>query len=532
MLKRITALFGLACCIGCVQAFAQSIPIGAQGTDDAIRSLQLMGQYDLQYSLTSRPIFFSNRFTTDSLYARISGNNTADPAFKSRHSFARDAGTIEILPFTFQQQYNSHHPYGWNDGGMIPAKGYQTMLSAGVYARIGPLDVQLRPEFVYAANPQFEYNSEYGGSTANNRNYAHLFPGQSSIRLNAGPVSLGISTENIWWGPGINNALVMTNNAPGMPHITFNSSRPVKTPIGGFEWQLVAGKLKDDSKALYQNYYMKPFASSIYNGTPVEIDHDWRYYNGIVLTYNPKWTPGLFLGITRAFQVFHNDLKLNHSFFSKYLPVFSAFQKDQNQNEDQLRRDQVTSFFLRWVLPKENAELYAEYGLNDHSENTRDFVMSPTHSAAYLLGIRKFFPMAKQQRIEAGFEITQMEQSPDYLVREAANWYWHGQIYQGYTNYNQIMGAGIGGGNNLQTLTVTWVDGWKRLGVILERMENDPQYHDAKWTDYSIGFNGQLRYQKWLFTGLLQGMISHNYAWTFSNNRFNLHTVISASYRL
>ena len=39
---------------------------------------------------------------------------------------------------------------------MIPAKGYQTLLSAGLYAKYGVLSVQLKPEYVYAANPNFE----------------------------------------------------------------------------------------------------------------------------------------------------------------------------------------------------------------------------------------------------------------------------------------------------------------------------------------------------------------------------------------
>ena len=39
---------------------------------------------------------------------------------------------------------------------MIPAKGYQTLLTAGIYAQYGILSVQLKPEYVYAANPNFD----------------------------------------------------------------------------------------------------------------------------------------------------------------------------------------------------------------------------------------------------------------------------------------------------------------------------------------------------------------------------------------
>ncbi|MFX8805488.1 capsule assembly Wzi family protein, partial [Acinetobacter baumannii] len=72
---------------------------------------------------------------------------------------------------------------------------------------------------------------------------------------------VGISSENLWWGPGIYNSLLMSNNAPGFWHLTFNSRKPLKTPIGDFEWQLIGGKLVEDTSALLEiknlttNYY-------------------------------------------------------------------------------------------------------------------------------------------------------------------------------------------------------------------------------------------------------------------------------------
>ncbi len=526
MFKRIVVLVLGIASYG-IKLNGQTIPVGAPGTDDWLRSLQLMGKIDPDQSLTARPFFTSSAFTPDSLFFLTDKPDAENTRYKNRHQFGKN-GVVELLPVTWLQQYNSHHPYGWNNAGMIAAKGYQTMLSAGVYASMGPVSVQIRPEFVYAANPNFEYNADYGSPTSGN--YHHFFPGQSSVRINVGAISAGISTESLWWGPGIHNSLVMSNNAPGFPHLTFNSTRPVKTPVGSFEWQLVGGKLQDAKNLLYENYYMKPDASLIYLA-PEPIDHDWRYFNGLVLTYHPKWTPGLFLGLTRAFHVYHNDLKLNGSFLDKYLPVFSAFQKDQTTSEDQKRRDQVTSLFARWVLAKEQIEIYGEYGWNDHSYNMDDFWGSPTHSASYLAGIRKLFPLRENQWLDFNFELTQMQQSPDYLVRDAGNWYWHYQLLQGYTNNNQIIGAGVGSGNNVQTITATWINGWKKLGVVLERLENNPQYHAVKWTDLSLGFTGQWNFGHWLLNAKLQGISSRHYAWDINKNRFNLWATTGISYR-
>ncbi|WP_163277304.1 capsule assembly Wzi family protein, partial [Enterobacter hormaechei] len=85
------------------------------------------------------------------------------------------------------------------------------------------------------------------GAAIYNQNIQRIRAGQSSFRLNYKVLSVGISSENLWWGPGIYNSLLMSNNAPGFWHLTFNSRKPLKTPIGDFEWQLIGGKLVEDT---------------------------------------------------------------------------------------------------------------------------------------------------------------------------------------------------------------------------------------------------------------------------------------------
>src|SRR5690606_10035859 len=113
---------------------------------------------------------------------------------------------------------------------------YQTLFSAGIAAKIGPLRIQLRPEFVYAGNMNFLSVLDADNSSSikgqyrrlmnmidlperfGDKSYAKFNWGQSSIRLNAGPVSFGLSNENLWWGPGTRSSLLMTNNAAGFKH--------------------------------------------------------------------------------------------------------------------------------------------------------------------------------------------------------------------------------------------------------------------------------------------------------------------------
>jgi hypothetical protein len=488
-------IISLLACICCgVNGFSQTTPIGSLQDND-LRNQQLLGQYDSNTSFTVRPLL------------KVSKTN-----WKRFH--------YTVLSLTLTQQFNTHHPYSWNDGAMIAAKGYQALVSGGIYASYGVFEMQGAPEIVYAANPAYPSNAAYGSNAGGG--YQKIFPGQSVFKINAGPVSVGVSTQNLWWGPGRYGSLLMSNNAPGFGHVFFSSRKPVNTLIGHFEWQLIGAKLVSDLNRPYENQNLKPNT----------VNNDWRYLSAMVITYQPKWTPGLFLGFTRAIQTYNEDNRVSTAgFVNRYIPVIGlAFQKKNVGGEDTTRRDQLASFFLRWLFKKAKAEFYLEYGFNDYGINTRDYLLGPSHSAAYITGFKKIIPLKAEAYIDAGIEITQMSQTPDYLVRNAGNWYEHSTILQGYTNHNQIMGAGAGFGSNVQDLNVTWIKGTKQLGILLERVDRDPVFHTNKWIDMSIGFLPQYQYKQMIFSGIIQFINSHQYAWEEGVNRFNLHTKVQVQY--
>lgn len=498
--RRLFLLLLFSCYTFIVQA--QNVRVGSN-EDMLARSLQLAGKIDSNISFTVRPLqaVIDTSLRTSRTLIKFPGN-----------------GVVAVLPVSFIQQFNSHHPYGWNDGAMIAAKGYQTMVSAGLYAKWGPVEVQARPEFVFAANPAYETTVDYGSAT---RSFQKFYPGQSSVKIGNKAIAVGLSTQNLWWGPGQYSSLLMSNNAPGFLHGFFGTNRPIKTPIGSFEWQVIGAKITAKSGLAYENFNLKtaPFSGS-------------RYLNAYVISYQPKWVPGLFLGMTRGLQRYRADIdRSGQSLLSKYMPVlFKAFQKQNAQADDTMRTDQLASFFLRWVLPKAKTEFYIEYGFNDYNQNVRDYLLGPTHSAAYLVGAKKIIDLDNKTFLDFNLELTQMSQSPEAILREAGNWYVHGEIREGYTNDNQILGAGAGLGCNVQTFSASWVRGVKKLGVMFERVDRDPQYHANKWVDFGIGFLPQLQYGNFLFSGKFMFINSSQYAWQKDVNRFNLHSRIAVQY--
>jgi hypothetical protein len=504
MRYTIFLFFVLVNCMGWQKmGMAQTTPVGQM--DDTLRNLQLMGRLDANYSFTIRP--FYNR------------PQVSDTTKKAVFQFVK-------LPAIATIKFNSHHPYGWNDEGMLAAKGLQTELTAGVYARYGPVSVQLQPQFVYAANPDFEYSSAYGAPTTGA--YARLLPGQSSIRVHAGPVSLGLSSENLWWGPGQYSSLLLSNNAPGFPHITLNTTRPLVTAIGSFEFQLISGKLYEDSAkgGLYENFHLK---------SP-NLTDDWRYLNAIIVTYQPRFIKGLYFGATRAFQIYSKDIDQPElSLINKYIPVLSALFKNDagGSDEDARKRDQQLSLFARMLLPKSNVEFYFEYGWNDHKANSRDFFLDPVHAAAYIVGGKKLFYLPKNSWLELNGELTHMSQTSDYLVRNSGNWYVHSPIVQGMTNQRQILGAGSGFGNNVQTISLSWIRNIRKLGITVQRIQHDPMrivaginsnlgLTDVAWNELAFGVQGRWDFGKILAQADVHYAGSKNYAWQKDRNVGNL----------
>lgn len=530
-------------------AYSQNVAVGTP-QDQLLRDMQLLGKVQ-STSFSIRPIVVSDSLRGDSNFSSF-----YKPIIKSKNGKSE----LSILPLVWMNQFNSKHPYGWNDGAMIPARGYQILVSGGIAGKLGPLRFKLQPEFVYAANEDFagfregKTNQELSQYITFNRSidvperfgdasYSKMYWGQSSVKLEFDPIAFGLSTENLWWGPGIYNSLIMSNNAPGFTHLTFNTTRPIVTPVGAIELQLIGGRLNQSG--------FKPLLNTTNsNGVELFTPHnpDRRYLAGINVNIEPRWLKGLTIGFTRTFMSYEKDLEK----IEDYLPIFVKLQK-KTGDQDRFHRDQRISMYSRWLLPKANAEVYFEYAINDNAYNFRDFFGSPDHGRAYMFGFNKLLPISlfKSDYLRLSAEVTQLSQSIDRTVREAGSFYHHGQVVRGYTNKGQVIGAGIGTGGNLQTVQLTWVKGFKSLGLQFDRYEHSVDFEqrfyrsfgaNRRWVDFALGVNAQWDYKNFIFNAKLKGIQSLNYMWLMkdyvpsqnyipNNDVFNFHGQLGLTYR-
>lgn len=543
---------------------AQTVPVGTPVLEDALRREQLLGLIDSSYSFTVRPVYPVAAFKLDNPF-----NPTTDEDGKEMTGgtvrFAGKYGILRLLPITIQQQFNTHHPYSLNDGAMIPARGYQTLISGGFFGRLGPLSIQLCPEYVYAENRDFQgfyaeqpdrawveyyhlHNSidlpEKFGESA----YRKLFWGQSSARLTFGPISLGLSNENLWWGPGLKNALIMSNTAPGFLHATLNTVKPIRTFLGNFEGQIICAHLENSG------YYPADTSKTVNNKKLYKAKRDdWRYLNGFVISYHPKWTPGLFLGLTRTHIVYHEDLG---NTFKDYFPIITPFTKEKNygENESPLPNDQRLSVFARWIWQQAKAELYTEYFREDHAFDLRDIIIQAEHTHAWMFGLQKMVPLKRNDEfIQVQIEMTKLEQTGTNPERPQGSVYLHyAGVPHGYTHLGQLLGAGIGPGSNMQTLAVSWVKQLKTLGIEINRLVQNNDFHNraimdprANWVDLNIAAFGTWNYKNLLISAKCQFINSCNYQhyyqpvsenngdnyWIPGRNTFNFQAQLSTMYR-
>ncbi|REG77476.1 capsule assembly Wzi family protein [Algoriphagus antarcticus] len=498
-------------------SFSQSIPANFPVLEENARRSQLLDSLYQSTSFLLRPIL----------------------ADTSLYPFSENIGdseiSIKLSSIINTTRISSKRPYGWGDNGMIPNPGFQTYFSGGVELKYKHFNLTFRPELVIAQNKGFRTGLDkfsnveirdkffywnYGDFPERFGNgwVANPWWGQSKLTFQYGAFEVGVATENIWWGPGQFNALTFSNNAKGFPHFTLNTIKPAKTVIGNFETQLIIGKLQNSGYDPSQypelnSQYFTPFSG------------DWRYLNAIMLSYNPKWIPGLFAGITRTFQQYSESMGNG---FLDYLPVFSGVTKDNyGFDKDANGQDQQISVFGRYVIPQTKSELYFEFGRRDHAKNWREFTLNPEHARAYILGFVQLFDLPSASKmIQVRGEMTQQKESVNTYIRNGGlkgglTWHTHNPT-RGFVQNGQPLGVGIGVGSNVQTIEFSLVEGMDKMGIQVERLANNQDFYykallqDTErkpWIDLSIGFLFDKKWDNILLSSKLQLIQAHNYQW-------------------
>jgi len=519
-------------------SIAQTVPVGTPLLDDYLRRAQLLGKVDSASSFMVRPLYPTEAFGIK--YAFDLDSSVVDLDVSTIHTtFGKDnKGKFLMMPAVARFQYNSKYAFGVNDGAFIPNRGIQAVLSPGAFLEYGPLTVQFQPEFLIAQNKDYiglpieaessilfyyEYMNRIDlPERFGDRDYNQAYLGQSSIRLNFREYSVGVSSENLWWGPGRRNSLLLGNSAPGFVHFTVNTRKPVETKIGSFEGQYITGFLKSSG-------FKPPQAGFHIQGNPAYIPKpkdDKRLLSGIIFTYQPKWVPGLFLGYASTSQMYRTDI----SDLGDIIPVFNGRKKAKNIVDPiQESRQQFSSGFFRWLSPKGRFEFYGEFGTRDNDRKLSDFILTPESGRAFTFGFSHLMKLRKSGHyFQISSEMTQTGQTIRDDIRALKTWYIHDHVVHGYTNKGQVLGAGNGPGSNVIFAEFAWVHNMNRIGFQMERIVYNNDYYyfrfegskdwRNKYIDLVPSLVGDWKLGNFLLSGRMQYVKTMNYKWHIVND--------------
>ena len=108
---------------------SQTINLNESYLTDYLRTSQLLGDFKSDVSFTLRPFDIGKNGLV--IENEVFNIEEYSPTVLT---FFKNKGKIKILPIDYNIEFNSHHPYNRNNGSMIPNRGYQHILSAGIYA--------------------------------------------------------------------------------------------------------------------------------------------------------------------------------------------------------------------------------------------------------------------------------------------------------------------------------------------------------------------------------------------------------------
>ena len=375
---------------------------------------------------------------------------------------------------------NSSIPFSLNDGALWAARGWNESLRLGLHAEWGRVALTLAPELLASENLPYEMpppevtlprppqRSPYS-SPWHIRPYSidlplrfgdlpiwRVDPGQSTLAVNAGSVTVGLSSENEWWGSGIRDAIVLSNKAPGIPRLFLRTARPLRTPIGKIDVRWFAGGLSE---------------SQYFDRDPT---NDLRSIAGFGLAWTTKWEPDLTLGLARTVYAPVNSWgRIPLRLFD----VFRNWGNPTNTPGDTSQvpgRDQVYSIFGRWVFPADGLAIHFEWARTQFPASLRDLLTATNHSHGYTLGLEWATRVrAQRDAVRLQAEATYLELSPTYRDRSVFTFYTSRRAVQGYTQRGQVIGAAIGPGASSQWLAFDYVAPRWRVGLFGGRIRWD-----------------------------------------------------------
>jgi hypothetical protein len=396
---------------------------------------------------------------------------------------------------------NSALPMPANDGALWAGRGVNVLVRGGAAVRAGRVTVVLAPEVASLAEPRLPDHPD----GAERPVPAHgpvqppvvhrrllrrppaplrrpaLHPrhaGPELAYVTSGAVAAGVTTENEWWGPGAQTALLLSNAAEGVPRLFVRTRRPLRTRAGDVEARWLLGA---------------PTQSILFDAPE---GRESRALSGVAATLRLRADTGLTLGVARlALSSRASGGLLGHA-----LDAVTKYQ-DHGRGDTLAyprRVDHLTSVFARWLFPAAGAEAYGEFARTELPRSVRDFLTVPLNAGAFTLGVARAWRPATARVVRVQAELTNLEQTRNYTDRPPPPDFYTGRAAPaGFTSRGQVLGAAVGPGSSSQWLAVDYYGSAEQAGVFVRRTrnQNDALYRNflANLSRHDVTLSGGVR---------------------------------------
>lgn len=416
------------------------------------------------------------------LQGLLDANSALDPMARGTAAgiaeLARRASAIYLLQPEIAASYHSAHPWGGNDGPLRAGRGRNLLASAGLAGRWGPVTAMILPQYAEEANLEFQVrqypqpienpprnlwaNPFYApGNTAD---FPQRFGDQSRSTVEAQwrvavepgfGLRLGVGRETRWWGPGLNNALLISGNAPAIDQLFVEAAAPLKTPIGRLSYTYMLGRLEE---------------SEFFDFNAA---NDTRSLSAATLHWTPSERFELLpiLSVSRAVMARRSPGWATALDFGRN--VGRAWSRPADTSSG---REQITTIAALWRVPEAGIEAWAEWARLQFPGSLREFMEQPGHSQGYTLGFQWAKPTARGSLFHLATEWTYLEPDPSIRTRPVKTSYVGTAVEHGWTHRGQMLGPWIGPAASTQWIMGDWYVGAWRFGGNLGRLRRDANF--------------------------------------------------------
>jgi len=300
--------------------------------------------------------------------------------------------------------YNNNYPNLENHNGLYLPKGSGTISSFLMHYK--------GKYFIFSAEPHILDSREYSVSLHEKKNIFSVLNDvplddeystnvnnfrNTGLILYYSGLSLGYGNWDQWWGPGIHNSLVMSNNAEGIPHYFFGTMdyQPLIRDLEYYFKYIVSDAMMNDHGS---EYFLSAYFFNL-------------RYNNIELGKSRHILNGGYSDLTWSL----NDA-LNVLITQKNMKYW----------------DQINDYFISANFPASGLVLFLELGFPNRSYDEREPDVYSDHAKASNLGLRKYGAFGIKE-LMFGFEYNRMVQGIYYNILPTPNWY--DNIKYNYSSY-------------------------------------------------------------------------------------------------